>query len=203
MTDSGSKDTVNDIVVEKTETRSHAEIMASNIRIEKMEQLQRKLTAKKTGMTKDIKKLEQAIAAFQKAGTESASASLLKMKAKEVVKILERLEEIEKEMESVSSSLQDVMCESKPNELKGFTPDAAMSRVEEDVEAYLGNYTKVFEDNENIISDAMEKSSQIITTSVTSVAAEQNAHPKDKFQSIADLRPKYLEKDANLLEVRS
>ena len=91
-------------------------------------------------MTKDIKKLEQAIAAFQKARTESATASLLKMKAKEVVKILERLEEIEKEIKSVSSSQQDVMCESKPNELKGFTPDAAMSRVEEDVEAYLGKH---------------------------------------------------------------
>ena len=125
------------------------------------------------------------------------------MKAKEVVKILERLEEIEKDMESVSSSLQDVMCEGKPNELKGFTPEAAMSKIEEDVEAYVGKHKKALEDNENIISDAMEKSSQIITTSVTSVAVEQNAHPKDKFQSIADLMPKYLEKDANLLEVRS
>ena len=48
MTDSGNKDTVNDIIVEKTENRSHAEIMASNERIEKMEQLNRKLTAKKT-----------------------------------------------------------------------------------------------------------------------------------------------------------
>ena len=55
-------------------------------------------------MTKEIKRLEQAITAFQKAGTENATASILKMKAKEVVKILERLEEIEKEMESVSSS---------------------------------------------------------------------------------------------------
>ena len=51
----------------------------------------------------------------------------------------------------------------------------------------------------------MEKSTQIITSSVTSVVTEQNcnSHPKDKFQSIADHRPKYLEKDANLLEVRS
>ena len=51
MTDTSNTDTVNDILVEKTETRSHAEIMASNERIEKMELLNRKLTAMKTGMT--------------------------------------------------------------------------------------------------------------------------------------------------------
>ena len=87
MTDSGNKETVGDIaVVEKIETRSQAEIMASNERIKQMEQLQRKLTAKKTMMTKDLKKLEQAIAAFQKAVSEGGSASLLKMKAKDIVK---------------------------------------------------------------------------------------------------------------------
>ena len=108
-------------------------------------------------------------------------------------------------MQSVSSALQEVMCESKPNELRGSTPEAAMSKVDEDVETYINRYKKAFEDNENIISDAMEKSTQMITSSVTSVVTEQNcnSHPKDKFQSIADLRPKYLEKDANLLEVRS
>ena len=43
MTDSGNKDTVRDItVVEKIETRSQAEILTSNERIKKMEQLQRK-----------------------------------------------------------------------------------------------------------------------------------------------------------------
>ena len=48
----------------------------------------------------------------------------------------------------------------------------------------------------------MERNSQIIT-SVTSVSVEQHTHSQDKFQSISDLKPKYLEKDANLLEVRS
>ena len=82
--------------------------MTSNERIEKMEQLNRKLTVKKTGMTKEIKKLEQAITAFQKAGTENATASILKVKAKEVVKVLERLEEFEKELQSISEALTDV-----------------------------------------------------------------------------------------------
>ena len=39
------------------------------------------------------------------------------------------------------------MCESKPNELKGSTPEAAMNKVEEDVETYVGKYKKTLEDN--------------------------------------------------------
>ena len=53
-------------------------------------------------------------------------------------------------MQSVSSALLDVMCESKPNELKESTPEAAMSKVDEDVETYVNKYKKTFEDNENI-----------------------------------------------------
>ena len=40
----------------------------------------------------------------------------MKMEAEEVVKCVEKLKEYETEIESISTSLQDVMCESKPNE---------------------------------------------------------------------------------------
>ena len=52
-------------------------------------------------------------------------------------------------------------------------------------------------------SDALERNSQIVTTNVTSVSVEQHTQSKDKFQSVSELKPKYLEKDANLLEVRN
>ena len=140
-----------------------------------MDMLSRKLAAKKAGMTREVKKLEQAMTAFQKAGTEGATASILKVKAKEVVKALERLDEFEKELQSISEALTEVMCESKPHELKGSTPEVAMSKIYEDLEVYVKRYKKAFEDNENIISDAIEKSIQIITPSVvTSVVTEQN-----------------------------
>ena len=168
-----------------------------------MEQLQRKLKTRKTMITKNLKKVEQAIAAFQKAGSEGGTASLLKMKAKDIVKTLEKLEEDEKEIESVSTSLQDVMCESEPNELQGISPDAAIARIEEDVESYLEKMKQVLEDNEKIISEALERNSQVITTNVTSVSMEHHLQPKDKFQSVSELKPKFLEKDANLLEVRN
>ena len=99
-------------------------------------------------ITKNLKKLEPAIAAFQKAGSEGGTASLLKMKAKDIVKTLEKLEEDEKEIESVSTSLQDVMCESEPNELQRISPDAAMAKIEEDVESCLEKIKQVLKDNE-------------------------------------------------------
>ena len=77
------------------------------------------------------------IAAFQKAGSEGGTASLMKMEAEEVVKYVVKLKEYETEIESISTSLQDVMCESEPNELKGITPEEAIARVEDDVESYL------------------------------------------------------------------
>ena len=95
------------------------------------------------------------------------------------------------------------MCESEPNELKGITPEEAIARVEDNVESYLEKNRQVREENKKIISEALERNSQIITTNVTSVSVEQHTQSKDKFQSVSELKPKYLEKDANLLEVRN
>ena len=95
------------------------------------------------------------------------------------------------------------MCESEPNELQGISPDEAIARIEEDVESYLEKIKMVLEDNEKIISEDLERNSQVITNNVTSVSVEQHTQPKDKFQSVSELKPKYLEKDSNLLEVKS
>ena len=69
----------------------------------------------------------------------------MKMEAEEVVKYVEKLKEYETEIESISTSLQDVMCESEPNELKGITPEEAIARVEDDVESYLEKNRQVLE----------------------------------------------------------
>ena len=42
------------------------------------------------------------------------------MEAEEVLESVEKLKEHKAEIESVSTSLQDVICESEPSELKGF-----------------------------------------------------------------------------------
>ena len=157
----------------------------------------------KTIITKNLKKVETVIAAFQKAGSEGGTASLMKMEAEEVVKYVEKLKEYETEIESISTSLQDVMCESEPNELKGITPEEAIARVKDDVESYLEKKRQALEENKKTISEALERNSQIITTNVTSVSVEKHTQSKDKFQSVSELKPKYLEKDANLLEVRN
>ena len=68
MSESGNKESGGHIaIVEKEETSSQAQIKASNEWIKQMEHLQRKLKARKMMITKNLKKLEPAIAAFQKA----------------------------------------------------------------------------------------------------------------------------------------
>ena len=117
MTDTDKEPTGDIAVVEKEETTSQADIKASNERIRQMDQLQRKLKAKKTMITKNIKKVETAIESFQKVGAEGATITLIKMEAEEVLKSVEKLKEHETEIESISTSLQNVICESEPNEL--------------------------------------------------------------------------------------
>ena len=125
------------------------------------------------------------------------------MKAEEIVKILDKLREDEKEMDSISASLKKVMCESEPDEVgNGVTQDIAIEKLEEDVEGYLEKYKKLLEDNEEVIASAIERCLQVIT-SVTSVSIEQPTQSQDKFHCYSELKPKFLEKDYNLLEVKS
>ena len=112
MSETSEKETVGDIViVEKDETLSQEEIKIKNERIKQMGQL----NTQKMIMTKNMNKLEAAITAFKKVGSEGDSTTRLNMKAEEIVKIHDKLREDEKEMDSMSASLKKVMCESEPD----------------------------------------------------------------------------------------
>ena len=74
-----------------------------------------------------------AVDAFQKVGAEGETARVIEMEAEEVVTSVEKLKESKEELESVSTSLQDVICESEPNDLKGISPDDAITKVEEEL----------------------------------------------------------------------
>ena len=175
MSDTGDKETVGDIAtVEKDETLSQEEIKIKNERIKLMGQLQRKLKTQKMMVTKNMNK---------KVGSEGGSAARLQLKAEEIVKIHDKLKEDGKEMDSIFASL-------------------AIEKLGEDVEGYLKKYKKLLEDNEEIIASAIERSLQVIT-SVTSVTIEQPTQSQDKFHCYSELKPKFLGKDSNLLEVRS
>ena len=87
---------------------------------------------------------------------------------------VDKLKESKAELESVSTSLQDVICESDPSELKGISPDDAITKVEEDVELYLEKVKLILKENRKPIAEALEKNSQVITTNVASAPAEQH-----------------------------
>ena len=116
MSETGEKETVGDVVtVEKDETLSQEEIKIKNERIKQMGQLQKRLKTQKMMITKNMNKLEAVITALKKVGSEGGSATRLKMKAEEIVKIYDKLREDKKEMDSISASLKKVMCESEPD----------------------------------------------------------------------------------------
>ena len=141
---------------------------------------------------------------FQKAGNDSSSASILQMKAKDVVTSNEKLQKHKDELQSIVDDLTETMWESKTHELKGATPEEATTKIDEEVEMYVSKYRKIFKDNENIISNVIEKSVLIITPGVaSSVGIEQNHNSRDKFKSMQDLCPRVLEKGTNVLEVQS
>ena len=112
------KDTTNEVVTEKAVIMADAGTLASNDRIEKMDLLSRKLAGEKAAMTREGKKLEQAMTAFQKAGTEGSAASILQMKAKEVVTSNEKLQKLKDELQTIADDLTEVILESKSHELK-------------------------------------------------------------------------------------
>ena len=55
-----------------------------------------------------------------------------------------------------------------------------------------------------IIAEAKERDAQVITAAATSrVSTDQHCQQKDHFKALSELKPKYLEKEANLLEVKT
>ena len=74
--------------------------------------------------------------------------------------------------------------------------------MDDDIENYLERYNKILEDNDDAIATAMERSIQAIT-SIVPITVEQPTQSYDKFTCYTDLKPKYLEKESNLLEVKS
>ena len=111
--------------------------------------------------------------------------------------------ENQKDLESLSSSLQDAINDCEPNELKGLTPDDAMNKVENEVEKYIERINTMLKNKKRIIADAKGKSVLVIPTTVApAVSSGQHCQQGDQFRDLSVLKPKYLEKETNLLEVK-
>ena len=107
-----------------------------------MDKLNRKLKAKKAMITKSLKRLETVTESFQEVRQEDATMSLtdkflLKMEAEEVLESFDKIKENRKDLESLSSSLQEAINDCGPSQLKGLTQEEAMNKVENEVEEYI------------------------------------------------------------------
>ena len=83
-----------------------------------MDQLRMKLKTAKTKITKNMNKIEPVIILFEKYEKEGASAFRINSKAKEIRMYLERLENEEIEINTITSILREVIHESELDELK-------------------------------------------------------------------------------------
>ena len=145
--------------------------------------------------TKSIKKLETTTDSFKEVGAEGATVTLIKMEAEEVLTSVEKLKEHQKDLESISSSLQNAINDCESNELKGFTPDDAMNKVENEVEEYLERIDIILKNKKRIIADAKEKSVLVMTTTVApTLSSGQHCQQGDQFRDLSVHKPKYLER---------
>ena len=107
------KDTTNEVVPEKAVIVTNPETLESNNRIEKMKKLTGTLKGKKGAMTREYRKLEQLIRAFQKAGDENSPPVILQSKAQDVVASNDKMKKHRDELESISGELTQTMWESQ------------------------------------------------------------------------------------------
>ena len=104
-------------------------------------------------------------------------------------------------MDTTSSILKGVMCESERDELED-TQEKSIEKLDDDIENYLEICKKILDDHDDTLIRATERSIQSITSTVP-ITVEQPTQSYDKFTAYPDLKPKYLEKESNLLEVKA
>ena len=90
-----------------------------------------------------MKRIETAVTSFREAGKDVAlmtlaDKNLLKSEAKEVLESVDRVKENRKDLESLSSLLQEAINKCEPNEIqKGITKEETMNKVESEVDEYI------------------------------------------------------------------
>ena len=82
------------------------------------------------------------------------------------------------------------------------TQEKSIEKLDDDIENYLEIYKKILDDHDDTLIRATERSIQSITSTVP-ITVEQPTQSYDKFTAYPDLKPKYLEKESNLLEVKA
>ena len=139
MTNTEKEATGEVAIVEKVDIAAVAQIVSeSNEQLSQLDKLNRKLKAKMAMTTKSLKRLEAATDSFQEAGKEEetmtlSEKNLLKGEAEKVLESVDKVKENRKDLESLSSSLQEAINDCEPSELKGLTQDEAMNKVDTEV----------------------------------------------------------------------
>ena len=133
-----------------------------------------------------------------------ANKNLVKESAKEVLESRDKVKENRKDLETLSDLLQTALNECEPTEAqKGVTLEDAMRKVESEAYDYIDRIDVALRNYNMIIAEAA--SASVLDTSApvqrpTSAPAPQQQQG-DLFREASVLKPKFLEKESNLLEV--
>ena len=128
-------------------------------------------------ITRSLKSLEAATESFQEVGKKEATMTLseknlLKGEAEEVLESVDKVKQNRKDLESLSSLLQEAINDCEPSELKELTQDEAMNKVDTEVEEYIDRINVVLKSKKKIIADA--KTASVIDTSATAAPSVQH-----------------------------
>ena len=204
MTDNNSRD-ANDANADKSENIVHI----AKDGAEELQKIKRSLNSKKTWVTRDLDKLDKRAKAFKdsaaKYNTDKTPAQRvhLQKKAEEVLvlvtesKLKKHHEELEKLAEEVKETLDQYP-------VTGANGEEVTSKIETEAFDYIDRIENALNDNDVLIAEAVVASKP----EVTSTPAQRNVSAPaaqtqqgDVFRDVGSLKPSYLEKGSNLMEV--
>ena len=180
---------------------------ASKEKTDAMEKIKRSLKTKKSWATRTIGKLEAAIQVFKDSAAKDAAEKTLatkiqlKKNAKEVIENESKVKDYQKDLEKLVEQLQEALNDSPT---AGTNLEEAMEKVEVDTYEYVDRIDIVLKNHNVLLAEA--ESASIADTSApaqrnVSIPTTQQILQGDVFRDVTVLKPNFLEKGSNLLEV--
>ena len=202
ITNKKDKDII-EVEVEKSENIVHIDKGGA----EELKKLKATLISKKTLATRYMNSFEKRATAFKNSATKhnrdntQATRIHLQLKAEDVLVSKDKLKKHQDELEKLAEEIKETL-EQYP--ITGANGDEVTTKLETDAFDYVDKIEDTLVDNDVLISEAIVASKpEVISTQIqrnTSTPATITQQG-DVFRDVGSLKPSFLEKGSNLMEV--
>ena len=191
----------NDVVEvdgEKGEKRENVVVHVDKDGAEEIKKLTKTLSSKKGTATRFINKLKKQAAEFKLAAetnnkdNTSATKTALKIKAEHFVDTRNKLEKHASEIEKLAEEIRDTLIQ--------YSATGAEEKLETDAYGITDTIEETLSEYNTIISEAIVASKEA-TPQKNSSAPATITQQGELFRDVGSLKPSFLEKGANLMEV--